>query len=167
MAPHVLFVCTGNATRSLIAARLVQDRRPDWTVTSRGTMAYEGLPPSHRTRAALSSVGIHDHDHVSRQVRDEDLAAADLVVCFEVHHVAYVRRHHAHAAGRTATLRRLVRDLPGSPPDLRQRLVAMRLDDAVLEPWEEVDDPAGGDTDTFVACAAEIAALVDALLPRL
>ena len=165
--PRVLFVCTGNATRSVLAARLLAAHRPAWPIVSRGTMAYEGLPSSRRTRAAMASDGVPDHPHVSRQLRAADVADADLVVGFELHHVTYVRRHHPEAAGRTATLRRLVQHLAEAPRPLPDRLAELRLADVALESWEEVDDPAGGDTADFLACAAEIDALVRALLPRL
>lgn len=166
--PRLLFVCTGNATRSVIAAALVRLARPHWVVESRGTLVVEGAVPSHRTRAALDVVGISDHRHRSRQLRDEDLDEADLVVCFERDHVAYVRRRHAHAAPRTATVRRLARDLPAGPADtLAARLVDLALDTLTLEPWEDVDDPGGGDVDTFRRSAVEVEALVAALLARI
>lgn len=166
-APRVLFVCTGNATRSVLAARLLAQQRPDWPVTSRGTMVYEGLASSRRTRAAMASVGVPDHPHSSRQLRAGDVADADLVVGFEGHHVEYVRRHHPAAAGRTATLRRLVEHLPHGAEPLADRVADLGLQHVTLAAWEEVDDPAGGETADFIACAAEIDALVRALLPRL
>lgn len=166
--PRLLFVCTGNATRSVIAAALVRLSRPEWVVESRGTLVVEGAVPSHRTRAAMEVVGISDHRHASRQLRDEDLDEASLVVCFERDHVTYVRRRHPHAAARTATIRRLVRDLPAAPADsLDARVAALRLDDLELEPWEDVDDPGGGDVETFRRSAVEVEALVADLLARI
>ena len=53
-----------------------------------------------------------------------------------------------------ATLKRLARDLPDGPGPLSARLVPMRLHEVALEPWEDVVDPAGGDLDVFLACAA-------------
>jgi protein-tyrosine-phosphatase len=164
---RVLFLCTGNATRSLIAARLLERARPDLVVASRGTLVVEGVAPSHRTRAALASVGVDDHRHASRQLRDEDLRGAGLVVGFERYHVEHVRRTHPQAASRTATLRRLVRDLPAGPPDLAQRLDRLDLARVVLSDWEDVSDPAGGAVDVFVDCAAQIRRLVAALVPKL
>ena len=37
----------------------------------------------------------------------------------------------------------------------------------MLEPWEDVHDPAGGDLDVFLECAQEIATLLHELIPRL
>ena len=39
--------------------------------------------------------------------------------------------------------------------------------DVVLEPWEDVVDPAGGDLEVFSACAHEINDLLMEVLPRL
>jgi hypothetical protein len=44
---------------------------------------------------------------------------------------------------------------------------ALGLADVELERWEDVDDPAGGELDTFIECARELLHLVNDLAPRL
>ena len=155
--PRVLFVCTGNATRSVIAAALVRRDRPAWTVDSAGTWAIPGLPSSRRTLAALESVGVSAPGHRSTTLTPDHLAAADLVVGFEAEHVRHVRRMSPEGAERVATLPRLlVPDWPG---------VSLAAEDP--RAWAEVDDPAGGDVDDFVRCARDIDAQIAQLLPRL
>ena len=78
-------------------------------------------------------------------------------------HVAWVRREHAEVAHRTATLVRLARQLPPPPEPLTSRVASLGLADVVLEPWEEIVDPGGGDVDAFIACAREVFVLVDRL----
>ena len=78
-----------------------------------------------------------------------------------------MRRTHPAAAPRTATLNRLARDLASGPAPLWERLAAMRLHEVMLEPWEDVQDPAGGDLDVFLECAQEIAARLHEMIPRL
>ena len=78
-----------------------------------------------------------------------------------------MRRVHPRAAPRTATLKRLARDLPADATPLRDRLAAMHLDEVVVDPSEDVLDPAGGDLDVFLDCAQEIATLLHAVIPRL
>ena len=165
--PHLVALCTGNAARSVMAALMLSERDPRFRVTGAGTHAIEGLPMSNRTRDALAGLGLADPGHRSRQLTAEHVADAVLVVAFEPNHVAYVRRLHPEAAERTATLPRLVRDLGPGPSDLADRVAALSLAEAELEPWEEVVDPAGGDADTFAACAAEVSSLIDALVERL
>ena len=155
--PRLLFVCTGNATRSLIAQSLVRRDRPDWVVTSAGTWAIPGLPSSRRTLAALESVGVSAPGHRSTTLTRDLLDDVDLVVAVEAEHVRHVRRLAPEAADRTATLPRfLLPDWPG---------VALATEDP--RTWVEVDDPAGGDVEDFIRCAQDIDAQVAQLVARL
>jgi len=162
--PHIVWLCTGNAARSVMAALMLGDRDPRFRATGAGTHAIEGLPMSQRTRDALAGFGLADPGHRSRQLTATHVAEASLVIAFEPDHVRYVRRLHPDGAGRTASLPRLVRDLGPGPAPLDERIASMSLATVELEEWEEVVDPAGGDAATFVACATEVSELVDALV---
>lgn len=159
--PRVLFVCTGNATRSVIGAALLRAAHPDWSIDSAGTFAIPGLPSSVRTLAALESVGVSAPGHRSTTLTGGHLDDVDLVIGFELDHVRYIRRRHPEAADRTATLRRLVAHEahPWQPPP--------GLADEALEPWMTTEDPAGGDIDVFTDCARSIADDMALLIPRL
>ncbi len=164
----LLFVCTGNATRSVIAGALAQAARPQWEVVTAGTFVVEGLPISWRTRGALAELGIEAARHRSTQVTQAHVDAADLVIVQEYQHVQYLRRHHPLGDPRTATLKRLARDLSDGDAPLGDRLAALGLGSVELEPeWEDVVDPGGGELDDYVACAYELAALMKDLIPRL
>jgi protein-tyrosine-phosphatase len=140
---------------------------PHWSITTAGTLVVEGQPMSWRTRAAIESVGLDVPEHRSRQATGAELARAELVIALAPEHVHWVRRAHPEAGARTATLRRLVRDLRPAPPSLAQRVALLHLDAVDLGPWEEVVDPGGGDADRFAACAVEVTDLVADLAPRL
>ena len=135
-------------------------------VTTAGTHVIEGQPMSWRTRDAMVEVGVEPVSHRSRQLTRHDLEA-DLIVGMAKEHILYVRRQHPDAAAKTATLKRLARDLPHEPGTLVERVAHLHLDEIELEPWEDVDDPAGGDIDVFVTCARDLLELVAALAPRL
>lgn len=164
--PHVVFLCTGNAARSVMATVMTRARTDAVTVSGAGTHSIEGLPMSQRTRVALSNHGLTDPNHRSHQLTEDDVAAADLIVAFEPNHISYIRRNHPEGAARVAMLPRLVRDL-GTEGPLEQRVAALGLADVEPESWEEVVDPAGGEQDVFVASADEISAFIDQLLPAL
>jgi protein-tyrosine phosphatase len=164
--PHVVMLCTGNAARSVMAGALL-DADIDVRVTTRGTHVIEGLPMSLRTRGALAALGVRDHMHRSRQLTADDVRTADLIVGMAREHVLFIRRGYPTAAHRTGTLRRLARDLPGITGTLAERVAALALDTIELEPWEDVDDPAGGDEAVFRDCATEIDALLARLAPVL
>lgn len=143
-----------------MAGAMWRSLAPEWDVATAGTHVIEGQPMSWRTQEAMARLGFSANGHRSRQVRAGDLAAADLVVMFEGWHVNYVRRNHPDAAAKTATIKRWCRDLPevGSGP-LRDRVAALGLDRVILESWEDVEDPAGGDVEVVSACAQEVLAL--------
>lgn len=134
-------------------------------VSTRGTHVVEGMPMSWRTRDAIVAVGARTEGHRSRQLGGADLTGVDLVLAMAGEHVEYVRRRHPEIAARTGTLKRLARDLPGTTGRLAERITALRLDEIALEPWEDVDDPAGGEPEVFHECAAEIHELLTILRP--
>lgn len=156
-APRLLFVCTGNATRSVIGAALARRDRPEWVIDSAGTWAIPGLPSSRRTLAALDSVGVSAPGHRSTTLTLDHLDDVDLVIAFERDHVRFIRHMAPQVADRTATLPRLLLDdWPGA--DLAA--------ESPLD-WDEVDDPAGGDVDDFIRCARVIDSQVALLLSKL
>ena len=164
--PSVLTLCTGNAARSVMAGILFAEL-PVRVVTA-GTFVVEGQPMSWRTRDALTSIGVDTFPaHRSHQLTDADADAADLIIAMAGEHVAYVRRRHPEAASRTATIKRLVRDLSAGPESLVDRVAALGLASIEIEPWEDVADPAGGEVDVYMSCAKELAQLCGELGPRL
>jgi protein-tyrosine phosphatase len=172
MGPHIVFVCTGNAARSVMAGAIlaahVEDAEVEQVaITTAGTHVIEGMPMSWRTRDALAGLDVSAPGHRSTQLRDAHVEDADLVVGLACEHVAYVRRTHPEAAGKTATLRRLARDLAAGDDSLAARVATLGLATTELEPWEDVVDPAGGDLPEFEACAQEIRDLIATLAPAL
>jgi protein-tyrosine-phosphatase len=167
MSHPIVFLCTGNAARSVMGGAALAAHLPDWHVTTAGTLVVEGQPMSWRTKAALESVGLAAPSHRSRQATEGELDHAALVIALAPEHVQWVRRTHPAIASRTATLRRLARDLPDHRAPLPERVAELGLAQVELGDWEEVVDPGGGDADAFAVCAAEVVDLVDQLAPRL
>jgi len=150
-----------------MAGAILSSARDDLEVVTAGTHVVEGMPMSWRTRDALWGLGVRADGHRSHQLRDGDVAAADVIVGMAGEHVAYVRREHPGAAARTATLKRLARDLPVDGAPLDDRVAKLGLEQVELERWEDITDPAGGDLPEFEACAREIHALLAKLTPAL
>ena len=165
---HILFLCTGNAARSVMATVMLRDRSDAYVVTGAGTHVIEGHPMSVRTRRALERHGLEDRTHRSRQMWLADAASAVLVVAMAPEHVRWVRENQPTAAPRTATIKRLVQLLPTAHgATLRERVRSLALHTIELEEWEEVVDPAAGEQPVFDDCADELDVLVTALLAAL
>lgn len=167
MTSHLVTLCTGNAARSVMAGAVLAAHLPDVKVSTSGTHVIEGMPMSWRTRRAIEALGLAVPPHRSRQLIAGELDAADLVIAMARDHVTWMRRTHPSAAPRTATLRRLARELADDGRSLGARLADLELEQVELEPWEDIFDPAGGDEEVFAATAREIAVLVGELAPRL
>jgi protein-tyrosine-phosphatase len=119
--PVVLFVCTGNAARSVMAGAALAQRRSDLVVQTTGTLVVDGQPMSWRTPAALASMGLATPRHRSRQASVGDLEDADVIIALAPEHVAWVRREHPSCAAQTAILRRLATPLPAGEEPLACR----------------------------------------------
>lgn len=164
--PEIVFVCTGNAARSVMATVLFRERATGYVVRGAGTHVVEGQPMSVRTRTALARLGLADPTHRSAQLWEPDARRAELLVAMAPEHVRWVRRTISEVAERTATLKRLVRDLATTDPSqpLAARVAQLGLADHEPEDWEEVVDPGGGEQDAFDRCAAELDTLIDAFI---
>jgi protein-tyrosine-phosphatase len=165
--PHIVFLCTGNAARSVMAGVMLESQGTAVHVITAGTHVVEHQPISVRTRLALRMVGLPVPEHRSHQLTSQDVRSADLVVAMAAEHVWYVRRRHPEGAPRTATLRYLWHRLPAGPAPLAARVEVLGL--AHVDPSHQGDvcDPAGGDDADYLTCAREVSLLVADLGPRL
>jgi protein-tyrosine-phosphatase len=164
---RIVTLCTGNATRSVIAEHWLHRERPDLTVSSAGTLSIEGLPASTRTRNAMAGIGLDSRSHRSHQFVGSDLSGTDLILAMEIEHVQWIRREYPDHAHLCICLRRLNRDLVANERPFAERLADLAPAAVELERWEDVVDPAGGEQDAFDKAASEIDELLTSVVDRL
>lgn len=146
MATRILFVCSGNAARSPMAAALcaalARERgRSDVETASAGVTAREGAPVSPEAIAALAELGIELERRRTRRLSAKLLHTADLIVSMTTQQ-------------RDQIVRRF--------PTVRLRTVPLM---SFVEGGDtQVADPHGGDLEAYRACLRQLRPALEALL---
>ena len=93
MARRILFVCTGNTCRSsmaeAIAAKIIaenQDRLADFTVTSAGTYALDGVQAASQAIKVAEEQGLSLHDFRSKSINPRLISEADIILTMTKSH---------------------------------------------------------------------------------
>ncbi len=103
----ILFVCTGNTCRSVMAHGLLQKMLEEKaqqaergsgedeqiTIASAGLAALEGQPATPEALAQLQEEGVDFSHHRARRVTREMLEEADLVLAMTRSHLASLQQH--------------------------------------------------------------------------
>ena len=106
---RMVFVCTGNTCRSVIAQALAkrlleQAGRADVSVDSAGVFAIAGMPASRQTDAVLQEAGLSCAAHRATPLSAEMVRDADLLLAMERFHIEEILRRVPEASGKTHLL---------------------------------------------------------------
>ncbi|RZS63460.1 protein-tyrosine phosphatase [Agromyces ramosus] len=163
---NVLVVCTGNVNRSALGAVLLDTWSgwylPDETaaqvdVTSAGLRAPEGSSMGSRARVIAEALGADGSAHRARQISEEAIRAADLVLVSSARQRDSVLGLVPAALRSTFTIREAGRiaeqlglqTMPGSAEEMRARVAMLAqhrftpgtaVDDDILDPQGKDDD---------------------------
>jgi protein-tyrosine-phosphatase len=89
---NILFVCTGNVSRSFLAEMLLKNEAKrlqlkDVVVSSAGVSAFNGMPADPEMVKYLSQKGVPAEKFASRSITKEDVDKADLILVMEKPHL--------------------------------------------------------------------------------
>ena len=147
---QILFVCTANVCRSPMAEAifnaLAEERGLLWRAESAGVAALVDEDITPNARAALDEVGIYAGEHRARQVGEEMLGEADLVLGMGPRHVATLRRRFG---------------------DLSERVYALPEYALGAPPEEGIPDPYGQTMTAFRASVRQLLEYTEGLVGRL
>ena len=151
---HILFVCTGNSCRSVMAAGLMRQllnraRIDTVSAESAGVFAIEGMSPTRETQRVLQDIGVDCSDHRARMLTPEMIQAADLVFVMERFQAEEVLQRLPSAKDKVHLLK---------PYGLTQR-------DAVVNP--NIPDPIGKPLEVYEVCFAEIREAIERVVKSL
>jgi protein-tyrosine phosphatase len=180
----ILFICTGNQCRSALAeviTRTLTEGLPV-DVSSAGTDIGHPAPSPKKTLKAASMLGYDLGEHRSRPLNEEELDSADLVIGFEIAHVAAAVIERKTDRAKTWLLPQLVGTLErvaaaaeplADPEDLagvaRSRLAAADALRSSASPMlgDQIADPIGRSSRVHQATARTIEDLCKRMVPLL
>ena len=117
---NVLFVCTGNISRSFLAETLLRNeveqlKADNISVSSAGLFAYPGKPPDPKILDYLSKTGIPVRGHEARQITKQDVDWANLILVMEKEHANMIEKLWPEVKGKVELLGQLISG--GQNPD--------------------------------------------------
>jgi protein-tyrosine phosphatase len=144
MVNRILIVCVGNICRSPTAEVMLRDRLRGKAIVveSAGLAALVGQPIDPIAEAVLARNGLTAAGHAARQLSQDMLSAADMVLAMDTRHISAIQALAPQARGKTFLLGRWQDDRP-------------------------IPDPYGRDLTVFERTFGMIADAVDAWTTRL
>jgi protein-tyrosine phosphatase len=104
---NILFVCTGNVSRSFLAEKLLVNEVGSVhgiAVSSAGLLTFPGSPPDPKMLEYLNERGIPGGGHLARQIRAEDVQWADLILVMQKEHAEDLEGKWPEAIGKVKLL---------------------------------------------------------------
>ena len=101
MFNNILVVCEGNICRSPIAAALLMDIFPQKNINSAGLSAMVGYQADPKAQAVMQAYDIDISYHIGKQIDEELVMAADLILTMSNNQTKWIERQWPHCRGKT------------------------------------------------------------------
>ncbi|AHH17253.1 hypothetical protein NONO_c24570 [Nocardia nova SH22a] len=165
---HVLFVCTGNVCRSVIAERLTravaaEHGIDDLTAESAGTRALVGFGVEPLAAQTITGLGADASNFSARKLKPEMIARADLILTMTEQIRDHIAELEPAARARTFTLLEAYRVAKVSGARTVIAIDSAR-NDLALVGRENISDPVGLSSEKYCAVGDRIA---ETLVPLL
>jgi protein-tyrosine-phosphatase len=131
MKKNILFVCTGNSCRSVMAEglfkKLVEGQEDQFQVGSAGVAAPDGYPASSETVKVMQEHGVDVSAHLSRHLTSAMVRVADKIFVMEQMHKESVLRQWPEAGEKVHLLTEYA-------ADAKQRSMEIDIPDPIRMP---------------------------------
>jgi protein-tyrosine-phosphatase len=148
---NILFVCTGNVSRSYLADILLkhelsQNQLHGIHVASAGILEYSGMPADPIMVNYLNGLNIPSGDHLSRTITKEDVEWSDLIFVMENRHREFIQAHWPDEVSKVERLGKYI------SPD---------------QPEDDIIDPYGKSTAHYRVVQAQIRDAIESIFKKL
>lgn len=163
----ILFVCTGNICRSVMAKYLLLSKlspvAKEWLlVDSCGTgVCYHGIA-SKGAMDALAEWGLNVDDHLAKNIDGEILNRADLILTMSEGHRCIAERIMGERSAKVFLLSEFAKNLKEMNP--KRGTFSLRED---LESGEEIEDPFGKDEQLYRRIRDKIDGYIEAIVDKI
>ena len=148
----VMFICTGNICRSAMGQALLEKRVKELNknieVYSSGIYAYTGDKATNHAISIMKNYNVDLENHRATYIKETDIIEMDLILCATKNHKDIILEEYPKLQNKVYTIKEYAEyDLKGGDID--------------------INDPYGGNLESYKKCATEISDCIELILKKI